>query len=66
MYRMRMRLKRFLEMSKITQSEFARKIGATRQAVWRWAHHFGVPRKATLRRIVRVTGGRVTYEDFVS
>lgn len=59
-----MKLVDYLAEKKLKQSELAGRVGVTQQAVSMWISHGHVPRKSTLRRILEITGGRVTPNDF--
>lgn len=54
----------FLRLNRITQAEFAEKIGATQQSVSLWASGVSVPRRGAMARITKITDGLVTANDF--
>lgn len=58
-----MKLSQYLEANGISQAEFARQVGTTRQNVGRWVGSV-VPRPAEMMRIALLTGGAVTANDF--
>jgi transcriptional regulator with XRE-family HTH domain len=45
-------------------SEFARALGVSHTAVYRWRNGKAIPRKALLLRIFAVTRGKVRSADF--
>jgi hypothetical protein len=59
-----MRLVEFLEISKMTQADFARATGLSQQVVWRYVYGHRVPRSAAMARIVAATKGAVQPNDF--
>ena len=60
-----MKLAQYLETKKITDGEFAEKIGVSLQAVHRYKNGQRFPRPEHLSKIQEVTGGRVTANDFI-
>lgn len=61
-----MTLATWLAASGITDAEFARQIGVTRQALSRYKAHSRFPRPDVLKRIHHVTTGSVTPNDFAA
>lgn len=64
-----MRLADWLKQEGLTDSAFARQLGRTQSAVWRWrqpvgSDHFQRPRDADMAKIVQATGGQVQPGDF--
>ena len=59
-----MTLADYLKSEDITAAEFARRIGATRSIVARWAKGERIPRREAMQQISVVTGGRVGPDDF--
>ena len=60
-----MKLGTYLRKNGIPQSEFARILGVTQQAVANWVSGERFPRRAHLILIHRKTDGAVTPRDFV-
>jgi hypothetical protein len=60
----RMKLAEFLSLSKMTQADFARATGLSQQVVGRYVYGHRVPRTEAMARIVAVTRGAVTPNDF--
>lgn len=58
-----MTLTDFLTQNSLTPSEFARRVGTSRQNVCRWMAS-NIPRPDEMRRIVAATEGAVTPNDF--
>ena len=56
-------LKAYRKARGLTMEEFARKVGVQRAAVSKWERG-SIPRPEIMRRIVEVTGGEVTAQDF--
>jgi len=52
--------------TEISNSEFAERIGVSRQAVWRYRLGERMPRPDVISRIREATRGAVTANDFVS
>lgn len=59
-----MTLAEYLEETRESYADFARRIGSTRQAVRRYAVEGRVPEPKAMQRIVFATGGKVTANDF--
>jgi hypothetical protein len=59
-----MKLADWLEAHSITDARFGEMIGAARQAVHRYRAGGRVPDKVMMSRIVKVTGGAVSPNDF--
>lgn len=59
-----MKLVEYLKSVQITAADFGRMVGASRSAVIRWANGERSPDSKSMARIVRVTQGRVTPNDF--
>jgi predicted transcriptional regulator len=60
-----MRLADYLSEKNLTHAAFASQIGTTQAAVTRYVSGTRVPRRTLLRRIVRMTEGAVTANDFM-
>lgn len=60
-----MQLAAYLEREKISDSEFANRIGVSRQAVHRYKSGDRFPERPVLAGISEATGGAVTANDFV-
>jgi transcriptional regulator with XRE-family HTH domain len=58
-----MKLAIWMTKKKITQEKLAPKLGVTRVAISYWLHG-SIPRRASLAKIVKLTKGAVTYNDF--
>lgn len=50
--------------AEITNSEFAERIGVSRQALWRYRSGERMPERAVMQKIMEETGGAVTPNDF--
>ncbi len=61
-----MTLSEFLKQRDLTITCFAKMIGVTAPAAWRYCNGERIPRPITMRRIVEVTGGAVQPQDFYS
>ena len=59
-----MKLADYLTTEKISQGEFARRIGATAGAVCRWIAGERFPNRIYRKRILKATDGKVSVEDF--
>lgn len=59
-----MRLSEYLAAEKIEPLEFARRLRAHHSAVYRYLEGKRIPRPAQMRRIEKLTGGKVTPADF--
>jgi transcriptional regulator with XRE-family HTH domain len=59
-----MKLSDYLELSQISDAEFARRIGVERQAVGRYKLGERSPKKEILQEIYKATAGAVTPNDF--
>ena len=60
-----MKLSRYMRLHNLTDGQVARSIGKCRTAVLRYRHGSVVPPLHVVAAIEAVTGGKVTYEDFV-
>lgn len=60
----RHRLTDYRKKAGLSLQAFAAKVGATKSAVWKWETRVVIPRKETMRRIVKATGGAVMVADF--
>lgn len=49
---------------RVNKAEFARKIQATRAAIYLWINGERIPRELHIKRIEKETEGRVTRSDF--
>ena len=58
-------LKEYLAKNNLTHEEFAQSIGVSASAVSRYASGSRIPRSSHMRKIVDVTKGWVTPNDFV-
>lgn len=61
---MPMKLHQYLKRERISNAEFARKIGVSRISIWRYSKGVHFPRWEFLTRIMKETNGEVTYLDF--
>lgn len=57
-------LETWLEKKKMSKFEFAKKIDASPQAVWRYCRGQRIPRPEIMQRIMEVTRNQVTSKDF--
>lgn len=60
-----MKLKAYLEIARLTELAFAKKLGACQASVHYWASGERMPRPTTIRKIIRITSGAVRAEDFL-
>ncbi|MFC5423241.1 helix-turn-helix domain-containing protein [Bosea eneae] len=61
-----MKLAEYLRTRDMKPAEFARIVGTHRQNVSRWMNGIAVPRPDDLRKILEVTDGKVTPNDFIT
>lgn len=61
-----MKLGKYLKDNRITDEEFGQKVGATTHAVGKWRRGERRPRDGFMRKIVLVTAGSVSPNDFMS
>lgn len=54
-----------LYIDSIGQSELARRMGVSRQAVWKWRRQVDTPSTAMARQLVRQSGGFLTLDDVI-
>lgn len=59
-----MKLKTYLKKEGLTLREFAKKIGVTHAAIWKYSQGTRTPSLKNLKIIEKVTKGKVTYRDF--
>jgi transcriptional regulator with XRE-family HTH domain len=59
-----MTLTEYLHANKLTASEFARQMGVSPQAVHRYCDGDRLPRKSEMEKILELTDGVVTPNDF--
>lgn len=59
-----MKLTAWLTDSKVSDAEFASRIGVSRQALWRYRAGDRIPKRDVMERIKAATGGAVTPADF--
>jgi predicted transcriptional regulator len=59
-----MELKEYLEKNDITPFEFAYELGLSHAAVYHYLSGLRVPRASIVERIIVLTKGKVTWEDF--
>lgn len=59
-----MKLGPYLELQKLTLGAFGKSIGVTRQAVCRYVAGDRIPDRYTMSKIMAVTRGAVTANDF--
>lgn len=64
-YASSMKLHEFLSVRGQTQRAFSLSIGVTQQAVSQWLRGFSTPRPEQMQKIVEVTNGAVTPNDFL-
>lgn len=60
-----MRLDSYLEKNGISVESFAADIGVHRTSVYRFISGVAFPRASTIQRIIEITGGKVTANDFL-
>lgn len=60
-----MKLIDYLRDQKISDEEFAAKIGRSKHGVRKWMYGQRLPRPAELAAIRTITGGKVTLDDFL-
>ena len=61
-----MKITDWLTTNKISDAEFASRIGVSRQALWRYKSGERIPKRDIIERILRETGGEVRPADFFS
>ena len=59
-----MKLARYLVLMKLTQAEFAARVGVSRSTVSLWINRRTIPYRAKMAAIERATRGAVTPADF--
>lgn len=59
-----MRLNHYLSTRGVTAEDFAKKIGASRAAVYKWRQHQRIPRPAMVKKIRQATRGKVREDDW--
>jgi transcriptional regulator with XRE-family HTH domain len=59
-----MKLSDFMELKRLNDAEFARQLGRSTAAVWHYRKGSRIPRPDTMARIVALTNGAVTANDF--
>ena len=59
-----MKLSEWMEREKVSVEDLARRLGRTPMQVWRYRAGKSMPRPAVMRRIIEITGGAVTANDF--
>lgn len=59
-----MKLSAWLTESGTSDTDFARRIGVSRQTVWRYTDDGRVPKRSVMERIRTATNGAVTADDF--
>lgn len=60
-----MKLKRWLKNNEVKVIDFAKSIGVTKQACYKWLEGSAFPRHDVLSRILKATNGDVTPIDFM-
>lgn len=60
-----MKLKLYLSEKNLSLEQFADLVGASPFGVRKWITGERIPRKKALRRIRQITGGEVSYADFL-
>lgn len=61
-----MRLNQYLVENKQSAAAFAKEMGVTSVAVWKWVNGKSLPSGANMARIDRITDGHVTSIDWIS
>ena len=64
MHNARMKLRAYMQKEGLGDAQFAERIGVHRQTVRQYREGKRIPRPEIMRRIVEVTGGEVTAQDF--
>lgn len=59
------KLERYLTENRLSQDDFAARVGVSQVAVSRWIAGTRMPRRETLARIASLTNGQVTANDFL-
>ena len=59
-----MKLADYIAAEKITQSEFAARVGAAQQTVNQWCTGNRLPRAPQMKKIFSITSGAVSPNDF--
>lgn len=60
-----MKLSRYMQLNKMTDSQLAQELGKARTAVLRYRHGTVVPSLSVASLIEKLTDGAVTYRDFI-
>ena len=60
-----MRLNQYLVQNKLTGAAFAKEVGVSNVAVWKWLNGHSMPTGAHMVAIDRLTEGQVTSADWV-
>ncbi len=60
-----MRLEVWMKENRVTQAEFAARVGTTQETVSKWIAGLRMPRPKRLALIKSETGGAVTADDFL-
>jgi transcriptional regulator with XRE-family HTH domain len=60
-----MRLHSYLKDQRITAEQFAAMVGASTSGVRKWLYEDRTPRPDMIAKIQEVTGGAVTFNDFI-
>lgn len=63
-YFLAMKLDTYISDKKMTDESFGEQIGRSRIQVFKYRHGLAMPRKDAMERIVEVTKGQVTSQDF--
>lgn len=58
------KLKQYLKEKNITQREFSEIIGVNSMTLWHYLHGSRVPRLKIMKKIIELTNGYVTANDF--
>nr|DAY65764.1 MAG TPA: helix-turn-helix domain protein [Caudoviricetes sp.] len=59
-----MKLCEYLKEKKMSQADFAKKIGVTQGIISYYINGRGMPTRKNMRKIINITGGMVTADDF--
>lgn len=59
-----MKLTEWLAKNRVSDADFAKRIGVSRQALWRYKAEDRLPKREILERIKTETGGEVCPADF--
>lgn len=51
---------------RLSDSDLARQLGVDRSTVWRWRHGITTPEQAVGQKLIRISGGRLTWDTIIT